>query len=61
MAVSCLTVAVGLRLDKAEEVDEWTKEEEERFEGFTTVTMKNAVFCYIKTQFVHYRRYISKI
>jgi hypothetical protein len=29
------------------------------FEGFTAVTMKNAVFCVIKTQFVLHRRHIT--
>jgi hypothetical protein len=30
-----------------------------RFEGFTTVTMKNAVFWDIQTQFVPHRRHIT--
>jgi hypothetical protein len=30
-----------------------------RFEVFTAVTMKNVIFCYIKTQFVLHRRHIT--
>jgi hypothetical protein len=30
-----------------------------RFEGFTVVTTKNAVFWHIKTQFVPHRRHIT--
>jgi hypothetical protein len=32
-----------------------------RFEVFTAVTMKNAVFWDIKTQFVHHRRHITSL
>jgi hypothetical protein len=30
-----------------------------RFEVFTAVTMKNVVFCEIKTQFIPHRRHIT--
>jgi hypothetical protein len=32
-----------------------------RFEVFTAVTMKNAVFCDIKTQFIPHRRHITSL
>jgi hypothetical protein len=44
---------------KREKGQKTTKDNKVRFEIFTAVTMKDVVFCDIKTHFVLHRRHIS--